>query len=147
MSKPLYRVKKNSVIGGVAAGLAEYFSIDPTLVRVLFVVAFVIGGAGLLTYILLWIIIPEKESLAPGTDINTADMNNTMNDRKRNITGGLVLIVIGFIFLASEFLPWVHFGKLWPLILIAVGVGILWKRDKQEESPSDQPKPGEDANS
>jgi phage shock protein C len=48
------------MIGGVCGGLGEYFSIDPTLVRVLFIAFALIGGPGLIAYILLLIIVPEE---------------------------------------------------------------------------------------
>ena len=54
----LYRSRDERMIAGVCGGLGEYFSIDPTLVRVLFVVAAVVGGWGLLAYLLLLIIVP-----------------------------------------------------------------------------------------
>ena len=47
------------MIAGVSAGLAKYFNIDPTIVRVLFVVSIFIGGGGILAYIILWIVVPE----------------------------------------------------------------------------------------
>ncbi len=59
--KRLYRKTSDKVIGGVCSGLGEYWDIDQTLLRILFVVAFFGFGAGLLFYILLWIIIPEKK--------------------------------------------------------------------------------------
>ncbi len=59
--KRLYRKTTDKVLGGVCSGLGEYWDIDPTLLRILFVIAFFGFGAGLLFYILLWIIIPEKK--------------------------------------------------------------------------------------
>jgi phage shock protein PspC (stress-responsive transcriptional regulator) len=61
MSEPkrLFRARFNKILGGVCTGLAEYFNIDPVLVRVLWVVFTLMGGAGLLAYIVCWIIIPE----------------------------------------------------------------------------------------
>jgi hypothetical protein len=44
----------------------------------------------------------------------------------RGVTGGLVLIAIGVLFLLQNVLPDFHFGDYWPLILIAVGIGLLW---------------------
>lgn len=52
---------KDKKIAGVAAGLADYFDIDPTIVRILFVVVFFAGGASLLAYIIMWIIMPEEK--------------------------------------------------------------------------------------
>jgi len=48
------------MLAGVCGGLAQYFNIDPTLVRVLFVVLAVLGGSGLLIYLVLWIVVPEE---------------------------------------------------------------------------------------
>lgn len=58
--KKLHRSKKNRVIAGVCGGIAEYFNIDPTLVRLLWVFFVLAAGSGILAYIIAWIIIPEK---------------------------------------------------------------------------------------
>ena len=58
--KRLYRSKENRKIAGVCGGIAEYFNIDPTIVRILWVL-FALMGAGVIAYIVGWIIIPEKE--------------------------------------------------------------------------------------
>lgn len=57
-TKRLYRSRRDSVIAGVCGGIGQYFNIDPVLVRVIFVVAALAGGPGLLAYLLLWLIIP-----------------------------------------------------------------------------------------
>ncbi|MGA9187369.1 MAG: PspC domain-containing protein [Methanosarcina sp.] len=57
----LYRSKKNKIIAGVCGGISEYFKIDPTLVRLLWLLVSVMSvGAGLVAYIIAWIIIPEE---------------------------------------------------------------------------------------
>lgn len=56
----LYRSVKQRVIGGVAGGLAEYFDIDPVIVRLVFVIVALAGGGGVLVYIILWIVLPEN---------------------------------------------------------------------------------------
>ena len=63
MRKPLRRSRSNRMIAGVVGGLAEYWSLDPTLARVIFVVVSIISAAfpGLLVYAILWLIIPEGE--------------------------------------------------------------------------------------
>ena len=60
--KRLYRSRTDSVIAGVCGGVAEYFNIDPTLVRLAFVLVFLVGGAALLAYIIMWVVVP----LEPG---------------------------------------------------------------------------------
>jgi phage shock protein PspC (stress-responsive transcriptional regulator) len=69
MEKRLYRIKSSKMLGGVAAGFAEYFNIDVTLVRVLFVVAFFAPIPAIIPYIILWAIMPTKESLIPTNNI------------------------------------------------------------------------------
>jgi len=59
-TKKLYK-SKNKVIAGVCAGFAEYFDLDPTLVRVLWAIVSLIYGVGILAYIIAWIIMPEKK--------------------------------------------------------------------------------------
>jgi phage shock protein C len=68
MNKKLYRDEYHKVIGGVCAGLAEYFDMDPTIVRLLFAFAFFVAGVGLIPYIILWIVLPKKGYLY--TDFN-----------------------------------------------------------------------------
>ena len=70
MSKKLYRSKANHVIAGVCGGVAEYFDIDPTIVRLVLVIFTLVGGAGILLYIVAALIIP----LAPeDEDPNVVD--------------------------------------------------------------------------
>ncbi|MCL6591413.1 MAG: PspC domain-containing protein [Firmicutes bacterium] len=57
--KRLYRSVHNRKIGGVAGGLAEYFNIDPVLVRLAWVIAFFFFGTGFLAYLIGWVVIPE----------------------------------------------------------------------------------------
>ena len=58
--KRLYRNTKEKKIAGVCAGLGEYFKIDPTLIRILFLVVILLGGAGVLVYLICWMAMPEK---------------------------------------------------------------------------------------
>ena len=58
--KKLYRSETNRWLLGVCGGLGEYFDLDPTLIRVLFIVFALVFGGGFLLYLILWIIIPMK---------------------------------------------------------------------------------------
>lgn len=60
--KKLYRSRKNKKVGGVCGGIAEYFDLDPTLVRLGAIVLIFVWGAGVLAYIAAWAIIPERPS-------------------------------------------------------------------------------------
>ena len=57
--KRLTRSTTDSMIAGVAGGVADYFAVDPTLVRLLFVLLALAGGPGLLIYLILWVVMPE----------------------------------------------------------------------------------------
>lgn len=154
MYKKLYRSNKDKMIGGVGAGIAEYFDVDPTIIRILFVLAVFFGGGGIIAYIILWVIVPEKPFVfnstgptgdSPGESSNfTSGVNESQETktdetgqgnfnpenfiRPRNNTsviGGVILILLGGLFLMDNFLPRFHFGDFWPLILIAIGIGLL----------------------
>jgi len=71
--KKLYRSRKERLLAGVAGGLSEYFNIDPTIVRLLFVFVVLWGGIGVLAYIVMWIVVPnepEVEIIQPPDDKN-----------------------------------------------------------------------------
>ena len=57
--KRLARSMDDRMVAGVCAGLANYFNLDPSLVRLLFVLVFFLGGSALLIYLILWIVMPE----------------------------------------------------------------------------------------
>jgi phage shock protein PspC (stress-responsive transcriptional regulator) len=58
--KRLTRPKNNKVIAGVCAGIANYFNVDPVLVRIIWLVLLLFFGIGLFAYLLLWVVMPEK---------------------------------------------------------------------------------------
>ncbi len=149
MNKKLNRSVKDKVFGGVAGGLAEYFEIDPIIVRVLFVVSVFFHGAGLIAYIVLWLAVPEAPYVfetasnvgASGTTNSEPDIKGdnpaaayfkSLDEKKlkRNRNIGIVLLVLGCIFLADNFIPRIHFGDFWPIVLIALGVSLLLNSKK-----------------
>jgi phage shock protein C len=58
-AKKLMRSSRDKKIGGVCAGLAEYFDLDPTIVRVVWLLAVLFAGTGLFVYVVLWIVLPQ----------------------------------------------------------------------------------------
>jgi phage shock protein PspC (stress-responsive transcriptional regulator) len=58
--KRLYRSEKNRMLGGVCGGLAEYFNVDPTIVRLLWILFVLTFGTGVLAYLVAWLIVPTK---------------------------------------------------------------------------------------
>jgi phage shock protein C len=59
-TRKLYRSRTNRKLAGICGGLAQYFNLDATLIRVLFVVLAVLGGSGLVIYLVMWIIVPNE---------------------------------------------------------------------------------------
>ena len=69
LARPLRRSRSKRMIAGVIGGLADYFGLDPTLARVIYVVGSILSAAfpGILVYILLWVLVPEEGSPEPGS--------------------------------------------------------------------------------
>ena len=63
MSKILYRIEQGKMLAGVCGGIAEYFDVDPSLVRLAWVLFCAVGGSGVLAYIVAAIIIPKKSDI------------------------------------------------------------------------------------
>lgn len=85
----LYRDTDNTIIAGVAAGLARFFDIDPVIVRVLFVVSVFFNGLGILAYIILWLVVPPAKTTADkyamrGERVTLKDISERV---KKNIQG------------------------------------------------------------
>ncbi len=59
-TRKLYRSRSDRKLAGVCGGLAEFFSLDPTLIRVLFVVLALAGGSGIVIYLAMWIMVPSQ---------------------------------------------------------------------------------------
>jgi phage shock protein C len=62
-TRKLYRSRTNRQVAGVCGGLGQYFNVDVTLIRVLFIVLAVFGGAGILIYLAMWIIVPREPAV------------------------------------------------------------------------------------
>jgi len=62
MSKKLYRSKKNRLIAGICGGIGEHFDMDPTIVRLIWVIVTLLSlGTGIIAYLIAWVIIPERK--------------------------------------------------------------------------------------
>jgi phage shock protein C len=141
MNRRLYRSQTESVIGGVAGGVAEYLDVDPAIVRVIWaLLAIITGGVFFLLYIVMWIVVPlapegeeptEGNPVAPGAAAPSGwNPQPARRARRRSGSGswifGLILIGLGLYFLAREYLPNVDFDRLWPLGLVLLGVVLLF---------------------
>lgn len=152
MPTRLERSTNNKVWAGVCGGIGEYLQVDPTLVRVFFVVGTIItGGLGLLAYIVLIVLMPlpgqpapfvkdsgvsttSVEGAATGDPAATAPVISPPADpeaaERRRAAFGLVLIALGAIFLFGNagVFRIVRWDLAWPLVLIAIGALLLAQR-------------------
>ncbi len=152
--KRMIRPGDGRIVGGVSLALANYFNIDPVIIRLLFVVATIYGGSGLILYIILWVALPEEgdENLSSQQIINenskeiedkvtkmTYDVQEIANQRNTQVWIGVGVILLGMYLTLTSFnlIPFVDFGfilsKLWPLIIIGVGVAILMSTNNGKE--------------
>ena len=81
-SRRLYRDTENSVIAGVCGGLGAYFSIDPLIFRILFIVFFFVGGASIPVYIILWIVLPKAETAGQKLEMRGEPVNVSNIEKK-----------------------------------------------------------------
>jgi len=86
MKKKLYRSTKDKMLGGVAGGIADYFDIDSTLIRVLFILVVFFGGSGIIAYIILWIVVPEQPYTIPDFSSFSGERNENENQNKPSDT-------------------------------------------------------------
>jgi len=138
MTRRLYRSRTDTVLGGVAAGLARYLNADPALVRIAWAILVPItSGAAFLAYVVAWIVIPEEPVAAgaaeDGGDATMPAVGSASTGSRAEPEagrGGLVvgvgLVLIGVWFLVRDYLPSIDWSLLWPAILIGVGALILF---------------------
>lgn len=142
--KKLYRSYKDKVIGGVASGIGEYFNIDPSIVRLLFVITTFFGGAGIILYLIAWIIIPLDPSgpkTEPGEEIRetaekiASSIKNPQSKEQTEIKTwvGLVIVILGILFLLDSLLDIDAWKVFWPALLIVIGLAIIYKGNGKKE--------------
>lgn len=120
MSKQLYRSSEHKLIAGVCAGVAEYFEIDPTIVRIIWLIT-LFAGFGILAYIVCWIIMPEDDTYE-----SSSDANSSVDKEKSKQILGVVLITVGTIFIIDRFFSWFNISILIPAAIILIGLYILF---------------------
>ncbi|MFW5656021.1 MAG: PspC domain-containing protein [Bacteroidota bacterium] len=86
----MYRDPDNRVIGGVCSGLGAYWAMDPTILRILFIVAFFGAGVGLLVYLVLWVVLPEARTTAQklemrGEPVTISNMVNFVKEEFEHV--------------------------------------------------------------
>ncbi|HEY1024808.1 MAG TPA: PspC domain-containing protein [Sphingobacteriaceae bacterium] len=167
MEKRLYRNENDKMLAGVCSGLADYFEMDVTWMRIIFVFAAIFGFSGVLIYLILWIVVPPKpfrpnfssyntdyrvyedrgfgsasgpaagQSVPPPPYMTKESPRGNGNGR---LIAGLILLALGGYFLLEEFdiVPeWFDLGRLWPIAIIALGVLLISKAGKKTYVPTE----------
>lgn len=127
MQKKLTRSTRDRIISGVCGGLGEYFSIDPAIIRIGWILLSAMTKMpGILAYIICAIVIPEDDEIAYDTYSDNSSTKNTP------MFIGLILIVIGGIMLIDiRFPKFFNVGnifKYWPILLVLAGIYIIVKQ-------------------
>ena len=130
----LVRARDGKVIAGVAAGLGEYFHIDPLWFRLGFVLSVFAGGIGLIAYGVLWVLMPKDATATPTSLQRRADaFAGSFSGTPTWI--GFALIVVGALVFLSSVTHW-HGAVFWGIALIVAGIALFNRREAIEEPPS-----------
>ncbi len=145
-TRKLYRSRKERIIFGVCGGLADYFQVDPILVRLVFIILAVSGGSGILIYLILALITPLEGSdpkshsqiRANHLKAELRDSAQKMNDRWQNSRlemrnlFGLVIISIGVLIFVTHYLRlWINWSLFFSIVIVLIGLGLIIKSDKK----------------
>jgi len=130
MEKKLYRSDRNKVLAGVCGGIGEYFSVDPVIIRLLAVVFCLMGGAGILAYIIAIFIIPARPS---GSEFSygeeaAAEPGNKQNTKAAAVTLGIILILLGGLVMLRYLIPWVPGDVIFAGCLVVAGIYFIARR-------------------
>ena len=151
MNRRLYRSRTDTILGGVAAGLAGYLNTDPALVRIAWAILVPLtGGAALVAYVVGWIVVPEEPRgmpMAPptptgGEPIASADPDAPVaavdtgsgwtapepvrSDGRAGVVVGIGLVLLGLWFLVREYLPEFNWNLVWPVVIVVIGLFVLF---------------------
>ena len=140
---------RSAMLGGVAAGFADYLDVDPVLVRLGFVLLAFVNGLGVLFYLVCWVVMPRRDAAVPpplptaaagaldearaAGERLAAEVRAAAPDAASAQLGvGSLLVIVGALLLGHN-LDWFHwphwlrFETLWPLLLVALGLGLIAK--------------------
>lgn len=137
MEKKLYKSSNDKVLAGVCGGIGEYFAVDTVIIRLLWVVFTLMGGAGLIAYIIAAIIIPSNPSYSDAADSYTRTDESGSGER-RNSSGtgngngslilGVILVAFGAFVLVKDFIPWIPKDIFLAALLIGLGIFFMVRK-------------------
>ena len=131
MNKRLHRTPDNAMIGGVCSGIAEYFDVDPTWLRLLAVLLIFASGFGLVAYVVAWIVIPRGPLVRSNEQVSPPPLDRVVRAKSSPSRGpafipGVILILLGMAFLFDNLFFWFDWDYVWPLILVGAGVLLIY---------------------
>lgn len=155
MQNKLYRSNSNKMLGGVCGGLGVYFRIDPTFIRLFFVILTVAGGFGVPLYLILWIVIPPEGHVTPlgqGDQFNKEELKDRAGMMRDDFVGavsapnqnvvrivGIGLIAGGALLVLKQldlsWLSWmdkINGNVIWAVLILAAGVALLIRGTRGE---------------
>ena len=133
----LYRCREDRQIAGVASGMAEYLGLDPTVVRILWILSVFFGGFTILLYIVLAFVVPlepigaahldaSADALAGSVEGGPAHEHRARGESRFGFGLGVLLVVFGSIALLGSILPgWIASMTLGPAFIFALGVALV----------------------
>lgn len=158
-TKKLHRSQTDKIIAGIAGGIGEYFEVDPTIVRLIFVLITLFGGSGVLLYLILWVLVPKNpegkmvidkdrvkevageikdkaESFGRSVKEELAK-DSSEKEGKSSKSGALfgwILVFAGILFLVNIFYP-ISFRyyafRYWPVGLIVLGFILIFRSGRK----------------
>ena len=142
MTHRLYRSRTDRVIGGVCGGIGQYFGMDTILIRLLFILVTLAGGAGFLVYILMLIVVPEEPlgdsgelTMFPPVDSTGSTGRHPDATRNALFVGGFLVFLGGILLLQNvgiSLFGWMRWDIFWPVLIIAGGIALLLRYTRGE---------------
>ena len=137
MKKRLFRSRKDKMIAGVCGGIAAYFKIDPTIVRIIVVLLAISSPQMfLIAYIIGAVVIPERsiDSVEEEDDVEILDRDGNKVEKNRSSRQvlGIVFVGAGALMLVSKMVSWFDSSMLLAVGIIAVGIYVLVRKEDDE---------------
>jgi phage shock protein PspC (stress-responsive transcriptional regulator) len=119
----LVRSKQNKVLAGVAGGLADYFNVDPLLIRIAFVLLSFAGGIGIVAYAAAWALIPKEDDSRSLAESAVDKINRNKDGKKDNTWLWIIILAIAGVLILTNMNHWNWDGAgiIWALILMGAG--------------------------
>lgn len=127
MKGKLYKSNRDKIILGVCGGLGQYLGIDPSIIRILWVIAAFIYGSGIFLYFIVGIILPEEDTIE-GEIPYKAQQETSAGQQDYSKTIGIVLICLGAFFILRKFIRIFDSQYLLPIVFIILGIFMIGKR-------------------